>query len=196
VLSERYIRGKCDVSTFISVGTCHQSLNRMLSELASMAARDMLPTPVYVQHGHTPFESPHCTATAFMNRDEFEIRLAEAELVIVHGGATVLQAIRAGKVPIVMPRRASHGEHFDDHQVAFARSLENRGQAVVAYEANDLAECVQKALVAQRDGVRRPAVTEAPPLLNLIRQTLADWSRELDSHGTRRSSTRTHTSRV
>jgi UDP-N-acetylglucosamine transferase subunit ALG13 len=167
------------VSTFVSVGTCHQSVARLLKEVAVLAGRGILPKPVYVQHGHTPFGSESCVPTAFMIREEFETRLAGAELVIIHGGATVLQAIRAGKVPVVMPRRIAYGEHFDDHQVEFARSLEAKDQIVAAYEAADLESCVNRALQMQKEASGRPRTHQTPVLLTLVGETLSVFNERL-----------------
>jgi UDP-N-acetylglucosamine transferase subunit ALG13 len=41
----------------------------------------------------------------------------------------VLQAINAGRSPIVVPRQPAHGEHVDDHQTQIAGQLAARGLA-------------------------------------------------------------------
>ena len=98
------------MSTFVSVGNCRQSFARMLGRIAEIANGSIMPHPVYVQHGHTPFSGSSCIATPFLTRDEFDVRLVAASLVLSHGGMTSLQAIRAGKVPVVMPRQARYGQ--------------------------------------------------------------------------------------
>jgi UDP-N-acetylglucosamine transferase subunit ALG13 len=171
------------MSTFVSVGNCHQSFARMLARIAEMADGSTMPHPVYVQHGHTPFSGVGCVATPFLTRDEFDARLADASLVLVHGGATALQAVRNGKVPVVMPRQARYGEHIDDHQREFARSLATEGLAVVAEEPDDLSAAIASALAAQaaRAGTRKTG--EQPPLVRLIAEALTQW----DTARTRRA---------
>ncbi len=138
------------MSTFVTVGNATQPFSRLLDAVATLVAD--LPQPVFVQHGSTPFAAEHCTCAAFVPMDEFERRVADADLLIMHAGAgSVLTAVRAGKVPVVMSRQAAHGEHVDDHQVEFARALAGIGRIVRAAEAPDLRTAVHTALARQRD---------------------------------------------
>jgi UDP-N-acetylglucosamine transferase subunit ALG13 len=164
------------MSTFVSVGNCHQSFARMLGRISEIANGNTIPSPVFVQHGHTPFSGANCVATPFLTRDEFDARLADAVLVVVHGGATALQAIRAGKVPVIMPRQARYGEHIDDHQREFARSLKTEGLAVVAEEADDLPAAIARALAEQAARAGSRKTSEQPPLVRLIAETLMQWN--------------------
>lgn len=73
-----------------------------------------------------------------MPADEFEEEVRKADVVISHAGAgSVLTALRAGKCPIVVPRRAAEGEHVDDHQVDIAQGLGDAG-LVIARDVEDL----------------------------------------------------------
>ncbi len=61
------------------------------------------------------------------------------DLLISHAGVgTALQALNQGANTILVPRRASHGEHVDDHQEQIARLLAERG-LVRTREADSLA---------------------------------------------------------
>lgn len=136
-----------------------------------------LPQPVIVQHGETPFPSDVCRAIPFVEMSEFERLVAEAELLILHAGAgSVIHAVRAGKVPVVMPRRAIYGEIVDDHQVEFAKALEVAGRVVVADEPLQLAEAVRRALDLQRSGARAAG---ASAMLGMVDETLAAYARTL-----------------
>ena len=75
--------------------------------------------------------------------EELLTAVREADVVITHSGVgAAITALEAGKHPILIPRRVSHGEHIDDHQIQVARELERRGLATVRYpdtlEAGDL----------------------------------------------------------
>jgi UDP-N-acetylglucosamine transferase subunit ALG13 len=62
---------------------------------------------------------------------ELSSAVAAADLVITHAGAgSLAMALRAGKVPVFVPRRAAHGEQLDDHQVELARWADGEGLAV------------------------------------------------------------------
>jgi UDP-N-acetylglucosamine transferase subunit ALG13 len=166
------------VSTFVSVGNCYQPFKRLIDEVSRLAACGVLPRPVYVQHGHTPFGSEHCIGQAFLNNAEFESRVAEASVIIVHAGAgTILQAVHAGKVPIVMPRRSSKGEHVDDHQFELATFLASNQRVVVANEPSELTTAIEKAGTLQSYRETGMHVRPEPILIDLVRQTLAAWDK-------------------
>ncbi len=56
-----------------------------------------------------------------MSHDRLEELLAQATVVVCHGGpGTVTEARDAGHVPLCMPRDPELGEHVDDHQQRFA----------------------------------------------------------------------------
>ena len=102
--------------------------------------------------------------------DEFAHRMAEADLLILHAGAgSVIHAVRAGKVPVVVPRRAQFGEHVDDHQVEFARELARMGKLVVCEDTDHLASAVNEALGRQQS--RLDAAVE-PPLIGMVREVI------------------------
>jgi UDP-N-acetylglucosamine transferase subunit ALG13 len=69
---------------------------------------------------------------------ELSQAIAEADVLVAHAGVgTALAALELGKLPILVPRRLSHGEHVDDHQTQIATELSGRGLAL-SVEADDL----------------------------------------------------------
>ncbi len=57
-------------------------------------------------------------------------RMAEADAIVCHAGSgTLRDALRMGHTPVVVPRRAVHGEHVNDHQLELVEAL---GERVVA----------------------------------------------------------------
>lgn len=141
------------LGTFVSVGNASQPFVRLLSEVGALALA--LPQPIIVQHGNTPFQSAVCRAIPFVGMTEYEQFVVSAELLILHAGAgSVIHAVRAGKVPVVMPRRMEFGEHVDNHQIEFAQALANAGRVVVATDPQQLSEAAARALVMQREASR------------------------------------------
>lgn len=70
--------------------------------------------------------------------EELQAAVANADVVIGHAGVGLtLTALRAGIVPVLVPRRRSRREHTDDHQVQLARELANLGLGIHA-EVTDL----------------------------------------------------------
>jgi UDP-N-acetylglucosamine transferase subunit ALG13 len=86
-------------------------------------------------------------------------RISEADLVVAHAGVgSALEALSAGRCPVLVPRRKAFGEHVDDHQSDIAAELAGRGLCI-AREADELSEA--DLLDAAARTVRPPA--EARP---------------------------------
>ncbi len=72
------------------------------------------------------------TVVESMSDAEFRARIAWADVVVSHAGVgTFIRCLEEGKAPVLLPRRAAHGEHVDDHQLQIARVAARRGLAVV-----------------------------------------------------------------
>jgi UDP-N-acetylglucosamine transferase subunit ALG13 len=77
------------------------------------------------------------TVTSLPN-EELRREIAAADLVISHAGTgSILTALQLGKRPIVVPRRAAHGEHVDGHQNDLATFVAGEGLALVR-EADEI----------------------------------------------------------
>lgn len=102
--------------------------------------RQILPPDVEVlwQTGSSP--TPGLTDVARVVLPQSEMRQAneDADVVVAHAGiGSALTALTAGRVPVLVPRRAAHREHVDDHQQLIAQDLSGRGLAVWS-EADEL----------------------------------------------------------
>jgi UDP-N-acetylglucosamine--N-acetylmuramyl-(pentapeptide) pyrophosphoryl-undecaprenol N-acetylglucosamine transferase len=83
-----------------------------------------------------------------------------ADVVVVHAGVgAALEALDAGRRPLLVPRLRRFGEHVDDHQLQVAGELERRGLAVV----RDAGELTADDLAAAADGDVAGA-PDPPPL--------------------------------
>jgi UDP-N-acetylglucosamine transferase subunit ALG13 len=134
---------------FATVGNATQGFGRLIRAVDAWVAKGLAEgQPVFIQTGHSREIIPqHCHWLAFLPMDEFDWRLRSARLVISHGGCgTVLQAIRLGKVPVVMPRRKKHQEHVNDHQMQLVQVLASEGYVVPAYEAGELPGAIAAAM--------------------------------------------------
>lgn len=102
-------------------------------------------------------------ASSHMAPDLFNVRFAEARVVVAHAGiGTILSARRWGKPLVILPRRYALGEHRNDHQLATARQVAGLTGIHVAWEAAELA-----ALVARPDLEASPE-TESPDHARLL----------------------------
>jgi UDP-N-acetylglucosamine transferase subunit ALG13 len=166
------------MSTFVSVGNANQPFARLLKAVSVLAEKGDLPLPVIVQHGHTPFSSDGCTAIDFMAMEDFAKHVRGAELLIFHAGAgSMIHACQAGKVPVVMPRRACFGEHIDDHQLELVEAFERSGLVVKVDDEKDLYDAAMRATKMQSE--KEQGNREEPMMINKIRKRLAEINNDL-----------------
>jgi len=115
--------------------------DRLLQALETLDGNEEL----VVQHGPgTP--PPNATvAVSWMSFEGISDNLARADRVICHAGVgTILCAIRAGHVPVVVPRLERFGETVDDHQLHLAKALVETGKVTLVEEGGELAPALAR----------------------------------------------------
>jgi UDP-N-acetylglucosamine transferase subunit ALG13 len=164
---------------FVTVGTPTQGFSRLLQAVDRLTDSGLFAgEPVFMQIGSTrDFVPMHCDWAVFVPRSEFERLVADAGLIICHGGATVLEMVRLGKVPVVMPRRRQYGEHINDHQLELVELLASEGRVVPAWEAADL----PGAILDARERIASP-VTKSE-IGSLVEAAIRDLSGERARRG-------------
>lgn len=116
---------------FVTVGTQlpFDRLVRTVDEWAVEYGRDDL----LAQIGDTNYRPKRMVWSHFLSSAASVEALDRADLIVGHAGTgTILGALQRGKPIVVLPRRAEFGEHRNNHQVATARSLGERGLVSVA----------------------------------------------------------------
>lgn len=131
---------------FVTVGMGPWPFDRLLGALQGVCdAHD-----VFVQTG-TSSVRPPAMHQDFLAYTETQRRIAEADVVITHGGNTVRLVQRAGKVPIAVAREAARGEMRNDHQVHYLRREEACGRVVLLDgDLSGLSAAVDRHLAEQR----------------------------------------------
>jgi UDP-N-acetylglucosamine transferase subunit ALG13 len=108
----------------ITVGTDHHPFERLIGWVDRWDPP--APVRVVVQYG-TAVPPRAAEGISFLTPDEFAALLETADAVVCSGGpGAIMETRAAGLRPIVVPRRASLGEHVDDHQRAFADFMAGR----------------------------------------------------------------------
>jgi len=113
----------------VTLGSWRQSFRRLVEHLVPL-----LPTTADVvwQTGHTDVTGLVDDPTPWLDAATLARAIAGADLVVTHAGmGATLDALDAGRCPVVVPRRQAHGEQIDDHQVQLADELARRELAVV-----------------------------------------------------------------
>lgn len=132
---------------FVTVGTHEQPFNRLVRRFDELVTGGILTEPVFIQTGYCTYEPKYCEWERFIPASEMKERMTAADVVVTHGGpSSFIEAMVAGKVPVVVPRLARYGEHVNDHQEAFARLVANRkGGIVPVYDVADLPGAIEEA---------------------------------------------------
>lgn len=91
--------------------------------------------------------------TQWLPAADLHAAFGSADVVVTHAGVgSVLSVLQQGKVPVILPRRASEGEMVDDHQLEFAAMIAATGLAI-SVDPDDLT--IDHLLQAARLGARR-----------------------------------------
>lgn len=104
---------------------------RALEKLVHLLPEVCVGNPTILwQTGATPTDGLPIRGHASVPVADLRQAVGEADLVIGHAGVgTALLALQESKGPLLLPRRAAHGEHTDDHQRFVGTELARRGLA-------------------------------------------------------------------
>ena len=157
---------------FVTVGNATQQFRRLLDAVNQVAEEGAFQSEeVFIQAGHNPdFQSSRCEVQQFISMDEFERLMETASLIICHGGCTQLNAVRLGRVPVVMARREKYREHVNDHQLQLVRALAAENKIVPAYEPEDLPTAIAEA----RRLNEHPVAMTPSPMISLVAQAIEE----------------------
>jgi UDP-N-acetylglucosamine transferase subunit ALG13 len=124
---------------FATVGT-QLPFDRMIAALDDWAGTRP-GREVFAQVGPGRYVPRHIEHRAFISPAECRARMVAADAIVAHAGmGTILTALELGKPLLIVPRRASLGEHRNEHQLATARRFADTGRLLVAFDESELAE--------------------------------------------------------
>ena len=110
-----------------TVGTHEDPFDRLLGELERLKSEGIVEEDVICQSGYCTLETQWVTTHKQLPFDDLQELMANARIIITHGGpASIMQALAHGVIPIVVPRQADFGEHVDNHQCRFAEKMSDR----------------------------------------------------------------------
>lgn len=167
LLSKRSIWGFAFMTTFVTLGNATQPFERLLVEVTKTI--ESLSPPVIVQYGSTSYNLPNCDLRKFVSMETFEMLIETSDVLIMHGGAgSVIHAVRACKIPIVMPRLQIFGEHIDNHQLEFSIELDRIGKIIMLNEQ----VCLKSAIESSNMKIKPHLNLEEPKMLSLVRNAV------------------------
>ena len=144
-----------------------------------LGARTGAPVRCVVQYG-TSRPSELAEGSAYLDHATLEDLMRRSRVIVSHGGPTTIsEARRLGCRPLVVPRRASLGEHVDDHQFRFTARLLESGLVDGAEDPTQLADAIERGLLLGR---RSPAaVADEAPQPDAARAAAAAFAEVVDT---------------
>lgn len=123
---------------FVTVGTHEQQFDRLIRKVDELKRDGAFQDEVIMQTGFSTYEPKFCTWSKLIPYQEMVKNVAEARIVITHGGpASFIMPLQIGKTPIVVPRQKRFDEHVNDHQLEFARNVAARMGTIIPVEDID-----------------------------------------------------------
>ena len=160
-----------DKLIFASVGTDHHPFHRLVDWVDDLA-RTYPETRVVVQHGHS-----HAPEVAeghdFLSHEKLSSLMAEADVVVCHGGpGTIMDARSHGKVPVCVPRNPGLGEHVDGHQMRFVATIAAERIVTAPDDQDAFNDVVAQAMEPRKAGAmpRIPQQRQASGVPALVRE--------------------------
>lgn len=165
ILSKGRLWG-CHLLILVVLGTHELPFLRLLNDVEQLKATGAIEEDVFVQKGHTPFESAHMTVKDFVSYDEMSELYDQASLIITHGGTgSIVTGLKKGKRVIAVARLLKYGEHNDDHQQEIIDEFVKAGYLLEWEEGTPLIGVIERA----QNFDPQPFVAGREKILNLLR---------------------------
>ena len=158
-------------SAFVTVGNGHRPFTRLIEAVYSIASAGATDLQFILQTGSYPASAPRsCRAQRVFPLDEFELLIRDAEVIISHGGAgSLISIVKAGRVPVAVPRLRRFDEIVDDHQTELVEMLGRAGLVIPVFDMDHLTSAIATARKAPQ---RFSVEVGTPNLLETVRNEI------------------------
>lgn len=121
----------------LTVGT-QLPFDRLVKAVDEWASRH-LQVEIFAQIASGSYLPQHMQYIDYLDEKQYPEIFAKADAVIAHAGmGTVISALIASKPVIIFPRKASLGEHRNEHQLATCEKLSALEGCYIAYDSDQL----------------------------------------------------------
>lgn len=129
---------------FVTVGTHEQQFDRLIKCVDGLKESAAIEDEVIMQTGYCTYEPKYCTWSRWLPYTEMVKNVADARIVITHGGpSSFIMPLQLGRIPIVAPRQKKFNEHVNDHQYNFSKAVAERlGNIIVVEEMERLEQAI------------------------------------------------------
>lgn len=124
---------------FVTLGSQKFQFNRLLKELDKLVEEKKVKEKIFAQIGYSDYKPTNYEYKEFLDRDEFQDKMKQSDIVITHGGTgAIVTAVKQEKKVISIPRLAKYEEHVDDHQIQIVEEFEKSGIIKAVHDTEDL----------------------------------------------------------
>lgn len=154
---------------FLTVGT-QLPFDRFV-KIIDQWAKEHPDTEVFAQIGNAKYLPKHMKYQCFLEESAYKRAFDKASVVLAHAAmGSIITSLIASKPVVVFPRKASLGEHRNEHQLATCRNLAGFKGCYLAYEEDQLLH-ILSSIKSLQGGCLAPYANE--DLLSNIEQFIA-----------------------
>ena len=124
---------------FVTLGTQKQQFTRLLQYIENENIKD----EIIVQNGKTKFKSKKMKLVDFISYQEMIEYINQADIIISHGGISVIDAVKLGKKVICCPRNKENKEHINNHQYEMTNFLEKNKYILACRNEKEFKNCIK-----------------------------------------------------
>lgn len=130
---------------FVTLGSQKFQFDRLLEAIDTLIGEGVISEEVFAQTGASTYIPKHYGYEPFLDREAFAQKMAQAEIVITHGGTgAIIGAVKQGKKVIAVPRLAKYGEHVDDHQLQLTAQFREQNLIFALEDCSQLADALKR----------------------------------------------------
>lgn len=128
---------------YVTVGTMFMDFSRLITKMDAIARSTG--EKVVIQCGLSATVPLNCDHFDFKGHEEIMNLQRAARLVVSHAGiGAVMDALRAGRPLVVVPRLKRFGEHMNDHQLELAEVIAKRGWGRMVLDVEELEDACRQ----------------------------------------------------
>jgi UDP-N-acetylglucosamine transferase subunit ALG13 len=161
---------------FVTVGTEKFPFDRLIRALDEAKRSGRIQQKVFAQIGTSTYLPQACDYSRFLSFSSMIEYIRTADIIIGHAGVgTMLLSRQSKKIPIVFARQAAFGEHVDDHQIQFARKMEQKGLVIAAYHEQELLDKINNYQhIIQALKQQQPLPSRDAALIDYLRKIISE----------------------
>ena len=125
----------------VTLGTQKQQFTRLLDYIEKSDIKD----EIIVQAGHTKYNSKKMKIIDFIDYEQMNKYVNNADLIITHGGTgSIIGPLKKGKKVIACARKKEYLEHVDNHQEQIVDVFADSGYILKLDENVTLTDVIKK----------------------------------------------------